>query len=102
MLGGGDYKTLPDTMYQCREIVKKFNSASYNLQFDEKKRMRYARHGHSCCAIANKYILVSGSRKEVNNAANRVEIYDTELDEWMELAKIIEGRHYHSTCNMNN
>jgi hypothetical protein len=102
MLGGGDYKTLPDSMYQCRELVKKFNSQTYNLQFEEKKRMRYARHGHSCCAIANRYIIVSGSRKEVNMAAQRVEIYDTVIDEWMELAKINEGRHYHSTCNMNN
>jgi len=102
MLGGGDYKTLPDSMYQCRELTKKFNSATYNLQFVEKKRMRYARHGHSCCAIANRYILVSGSRKEVNQAANRVEIYDTVIDEWMELNKINEGRHYHSTANINN
>ena len=102
MLGGGDYKTLPDSMYQCRELVKKFNSASYNLQFVDKKRMRYARHGHSCCAIANRYILVSGSRKEVNNGAQRVEIYDTAIDEWMELAKINEGRHYHSTANLSN
>ena len=102
MLGGGDYKTLPDTMYQCRELTKKFNSATYNLQFVEKKRMRYARHGHSCCAVANRYILVSGSRKEVNMAANRVEIYDSHIDEWMELARINEGRHYHSTCNLGN
>ena len=35
-------------------------------------------------------------------AANRVEIYDMVIDEWMELARINEGRHYHSTCNMNN
>lgn len=102
MLGGGDYKTLPDTMYQCRELVKKFNSATYNLQFNEKKKMKYPRHGHSCCAIMNRYIIVSGSRKEVNQAANRVELYDTNTDDWMELSKINEGRHYHSTANLNN
>jgi len=69
------------------------------MLFKEKKRMAYARHGHSCCAIAERYILVSGSRKEVAAAAQRVELYDSQLDEWMELAQINEGRHYHSSCN---
>ena len=64
--------------------------------------MSYARHGHSCCVIANRYILVSGSRKEDNMAPNRVEIYDTVIDKWMELSKINEGRHYHSSCNLGN
>ena len=64
--------------------------------------MKFARHGHSCCAIMDRYILVSGSRKEVNQAANRAEIYDTQLNEWMELSKINIGRHYHSSTNMNN
>ena len=64
--------------------------------------MRYARHGHSCCQIMDRYIVVSGSRKEVNNAANRVEMYDTHLDEWIELSNINEGRHYHSSTNFNH
>lgn len=66
MIGGGDFKTLPDSMFQCREIIEKTNSAKYNLQFSEKKRMKFARHGHSVCQILDKYIIVSGSRKEVN------------------------------------
>ena len=66
MIGGGDYKTLPDSMFQCRELVNKYDSSTYNLQFLDKKRMNYARHGHSCCTILDRYIIVSGSRKEVN------------------------------------
>jgi N-acetylneuraminic acid mutarotase len=102
MLGGGDYKTLPDSMFLCRELVKEASSVNFNLKFIDKKRMRFARHGHSCCALANRYIIVSGSRKEVNSAAQRVEIYDTEINDWMELSKINEGRHYHSSCNIND
>ena len=102
MIGGGDFKTLPDSMFQCREVAQKYDSQKYNLQFIERKRMRYARHGHSCCSIQDRYIVVSGSRKEVNGAAQKVEVYDTQLDEWMELAKINEGRHYHSSCHFNH
>ena len=69
MLGGGDYKTLPDSMFQCRELIKDNLSHQYNLKFVERKKMRFARHGHSCCSVANRYIIVSGSRKEVNSAA---------------------------------
>jgi N-acetylneuraminic acid mutarotase len=64
--------------------------------------MNYARHGHSCCTILDRYIIVSGSRKEVNNAANRVELYDANIDEWLELPRINEGRHYHSSCHFNH
>jgi N-acetylneuraminic acid mutarotase len=64
--------------------------------------MGYARHGHSCVGIADTYIMVSGSRKEVSQASQKVELYDTNQDEWMELQNINEGRHYHSSCNFEN
>ena len=102
MIGGGDNKTLPDSMFQCRELVKTNQSANYQFTFKEKKKMKFARHGHSCCAIADRYVMVSGSRKEVNSAQSRVEIFDTEINEWMELAQLNEGRHYHSSTNFNN
>ena len=102
MLGGGDYKSLPDSMFMCKELIPDQSTANYNLKFREMKRMKYARHGHSCCQVGNRYILVSGSRKEVSGAANRVELFDTEINDWMELSKINEGRHYHSSCNFND
>lgn len=101
MIGGGDNKTLPDSMFQCRELVKA-SSPNFQFQFKDMKKMKFARHGHSCCAIADRYIMVSGSRKEVNSAQQRVEIFDTQINEWMELSQINEGRHYHSSCNFNN
>lgn len=102
MIGGGDFKTLPDSMFQCREVVAKANSPKFNLQFVEKKRMRFARHGHSCCQIQDRYVVVSGSRKEVNQAAQKVEVYDTQTDDWLEVASLNEGRHYHSSCHFGN
>ena len=102
MIGGGDFKTLPDSMFQCREVVPKTGSAKFNLQFIEMKKMRYARHGHSVCQIQDRYLIVSGSRKEVNSAATRVELYDTNNDDWMDLANLNEGRHYHSSCQFSN
>lgn len=64
--------------------------------------MQYARHGHSLCTISDQYILVTGSRKEVSNASHKVELYDANNDEWMELSDINTGRHYHSSCNFDN
>ena len=86
----------------CKELIPDQSTVNYNLKFKEMKRMKYARHGHSCCQVGNRYILVSGSRKEVSGAANRVELFDTEINDWMELSKINEGRHYHSSCNFND
>jgi len=68
----------------------------------DKKSMKYARHGHSCIAIADRYIMCSGSRKEVSQACQKVELYDSHIDEWIELSQIIDGRHYHSSCNFDN
>ena len=73
-----------------------------NYYFVPKKNMQYARHGHSLTSVGEKYILVSGSRKEVSNASQKVELYDTHSDEWMELSDINTGRHYHSSCNFDN
>jgi hypothetical protein len=84
MIGGGDYKSLPDSMFQCRELIPS-QEGRYNFQFIDKQRMSYARHGHSCIGIADTYIMVSGSRKEVSQASQRVELFDSNQNEWMEL-----------------
>jgi hypothetical protein len=103
MIGGGDYKALPDSMFQCRELVSSIDkNSSTNYTFKDKSRMQYARHGHSCVGIADTYIMVSGSRKEVSQASQKVELYDTNQDEWIDLQNINEGRHYHSSCNFQN
>ena len=66
LLGGGEIDKVPMTMFMCRELVK--SEARYGpfFKFEVRKQMKYARHGHSVCAIADRYIMVSGSRKEIN------------------------------------
>lgn len=102
MIGGGDFKNLPDSMFQCRELLKPLESDKFPFYFKNKKRMQYARHGHSCCAILDRYVLVTGSRKEVALAASKAELYDSQIDEWIDVAPMKEGRHYHSSCNFGN
>ena len=69
MIGGGDYKTMPVSMFQCRELIGKTDSPTFNLQFIDKKQLKYARHGHSVCTILDRYLIVSGSRKDHNMAS---------------------------------
>ena len=66
LIGGGEIDKTPLTMFMCRELVKTGNKYGPFFKFETKKQMKYARHGHSVCAIADRYIMVSGSRKEIN------------------------------------
>ena len=49
-----------------------------------------------------KYVLVSGSRKDVDFSARKTEIYDTDNNTWTDLPMMINGRHYHASCEFNN
>jgi hypothetical protein len=64
--------------------------------------MKYARHGHSCCSMGENYIFVTGSRKDVQKAPFRTEMFSIHENKWMELAQINNGRHYHSSCSFEN
>ena len=44
---------------------------SYKLCVRDK--MKYARHGHSACSLGDKFIVVTGSRKEEENAHMKCE-----------------------------
>lgn len=73
-----------------------------NWVYDRKANMQYARHGHSCCSLGENYIVVTGSRKEVKEAPFRTELFSINENRWMELQKINNGRHYHSSCSFEN
>jgi len=64
--------------------------------------MRGPRHGHAACSFMGKYVLVSGSRKDVDHSARKAEIYDTENNTWTDLPMMANGRHYHASCEFNN
>ena len=68
------------------------------LSLDE---LKYGRHGHSICAIGDKFLVVTGSRCEDDRAFERCEQYSISLDVWYDLPSLNVGRHYHSSCSFN-
>jgi hypothetical protein len=60
--------------------------------------MKHPRHGHSACWFGDKFIAITGSRKEKNNSQVKCEMYNSDIDLWYELPDLNIGRHYHSSC----
>ena len=60
LVGGGDYASDHETLYQLFEIQ--------GTNFTKKDVMKHPRHGHSACWFGEKFIVVTGSRKEKNNS----------------------------------
>lgn len=61
--------------------------------------MKYPRHGHSCCSFGENLIVVTGSRKDIDKAPFRTELFNSTTNKWIELAQFNNGRHYHSSCS---
>ena len=68
----------------------------------KKANMKAPRHGHTACSFMGKYVLVTGSRKDLDLSARKTEIYDTDNNTWTDLPMMINGRHYHASCEFNN
>jgi hypothetical protein len=83
-------------MFKCTEI----NTQSYEMMVRDK--LKYARHGHSACSLGEKFIVVTGSRKENENAHQKCEQYNLDLDIWFEIPPLNEGRHYHASCSFKD
>ena len=64
--------------------------------------MKHPRHGHSACWFGDKFMMISGSRKEKNNSQVKCEMYNSELDLWYESPDLNIGRHYHSSCSFKD
>mmetsp|Transcript_10067 Transcript_10067/g.15395 ORF Transcript_10067/g.15395 Transcript_10067/m.15395 type:complete len:165 (-) Transcript_10067:202-696(-) len=64
----------------------------------KKDKMKHPRHGHSAVWFGEKFIVVTGSRKEKNNSQVKCEMFNSDLDMWFELPDMNVGRHYHSSC----
>ncbi len=96
LVGGGDFSALPESMFSLNKLVITSNGSA---RLDKKMNMKFARHGHSVCGFADRYLVVTGSRKEINRAPFRTEIYDTVDDQWLESGQLVTGRHYHSSCS---
>jgi hypothetical protein len=84
LIGGGEFGSMPATMFEIKQLVL---SPTGNGSFDiiPLENMKFARHGHSCCSLGENYIVVTGSRKDVDRAPWRTEIYNTVTNKWTEL-----------------
>jgi hypothetical protein len=95
LIGGGDFNKIPETMFECNEI---FVEESSCLMLP-KDKLKYPRHGHSACSLGEKFIVVTGSRKETDQAQIRCECYNVDIDIWFDIPNLNEGRHYHASCS---
>ena len=50
--------------------------------------MRYPRHGHAVCSLGEYFFVVTGSRKDIDRAPFRTELYDSRNDSITELGDI--------------
>jgi hypothetical protein len=66
----------------------------------KKSNMRYARLGHACTGVANRFIVAVGSK--LRGAEDSCEIYDIKSASWKELRKLNYPRYFHSLCSFNN
>jgi hypothetical protein len=57
--------------------------------------MKYPRHGHSACAVGNRFIAVTGGRI---GSGTTCEMYNINSNKWANLPDMITKRHYHSSC----
>ena len=68
VLGGGDFKK-PEaaSLKQCFEVLVKDGGETFKIS--KKKEMALPRHGHSVCAIQDRFLVVTGSRIETNDSS---------------------------------
>lgn len=80
MIGGGDVAQKGESLYQTHEI----DTATF--KFMKRDKLKYPRHGHSVCAVSDKFLLVSGSRVDFNDQAmKKCEQYNTDMDLWFDM-----------------
>ena len=101
IVGGGDFNQLPESMFMMSQIVP-IPAAAGQYKLEARAKMQYARHGHSCCSLGENFVIVTGSRKDIDGACKQTELYNTQLDKWTTLQPMSAGRHYHSSCSFQN
>lgn len=90
---------MPTSVYENHELVEQPNG---DFEMVKRSNMIYPRHGHAACDFGGKYMVITGCRKDVQQAPKRCEVYDVEKNVWSELPMLSLPRHYHSSCSFNN
>lgn len=97
IVGGGDYQKDEESLYNCWEL-----DPVNNYQMTKRDSMKHPRHGHSVTWLGEKFVVVTGSRKEKNDSQRKSECYNSDIDLWFELPDMNVGRHYHSSCSFQD
>lgn len=63
MVGGGDYQRDDESLYNLYEI-----QVNNNYNFIKRDSMKHPRHGHAAIWFGEKFVVVTGSRKEKNSS----------------------------------
>lgn len=96
MIGGGDFNRIDAiSLTACTEIL---NTKSIAFDTIKKDKLRAPRHGHSITCLKDKFLIVTGSRIEKEDAHKSVEQYNIDMDIWFDLPYLNNGRYYHSSC----
>ena len=67
-----------------------------------KDKLKYARQGHSVCPLGERFLFVTGSRIDHEEAGKKCEMYNINMDLWWEVPELNVGRHYHSSCSFGD
>lgn len=98
VIGGGDYqKPEAKTLTQCLQIL---NNGTSKFDCLSKDALKSPRHGHSISCLRDKFLVVTGSRIDKNNANKSVEKYNIDMDIWFDCPDLNFGRYYHSSCSL--
>lgn len=97
LIGGGDINKNSASLKECYEIL---NNDTNIFDVIPKDNLKSPRHGHAIACVKDKFLIVTGSRVDMNDANASAEQYNMDLDIWFDLPRINTGRHYHATCSL--
>ena len=96
MIGGGsDQKPDLKSLKECRQLIELDGS----YEFFPNSTMFHPRVGHAACANGDTGIVVTGSK--VDGHRDSCEFFDLKSNFWLDLQRLNEARHYHSSCSFN-
>ena len=83
VIGGGDFqKAEAKSLTACLEIL---NNGTKVFDCLSKDSLKSPRHGHAIVCLADKFLVVTGSRLEKDGACKSVESYNIDMDLWFDL-----------------
>ena len=70
LIGGGDITKNAASLKQCFELIDTGDQVLDCIARDE---LKFGRHGHSICVLKDKFLVVTGSRVDQEEAFNKCE-----------------------------